>query len=214
MMQVRDAVEEYRYSILQLTRRTQNLNTQRLKEFAAWCDLAGVTMETLKPTDVTEFLETVRVKPHHYTGKTLSTYTVHGYAATIKAFLNWAAKEELIALSIPRRLAMPRIETKVIEVYTDEQIKALLRACEKEKDIALEVRDRAIISVLLDTGIRANELCSLTLDNVFLNPNEAYLKVYGKGSKQFGSVKAEGRYLDRSFLSYQASTILLIEPTF
>ena len=42
MMQVRDAVEEYRYSILQLTKRTQNLNTQRLKEFAAWCDSAAV----------------------------------------------------------------------------------------------------------------------------------------------------------------------------
>lgn len=31
---------------------------------------------------------------------------------------------------------MPRIETKVIEVFTDEQIKALFKACEKEKDSA------------------------------------------------------------------------------
>ena len=183
-MQMREAIEEYRYATLNHARRTQVLVSQRLYEFVSWCEGAGVAqLEAVKPTDVAKFLETVRARRNPQTGKPLSSYTVHGYAATVKAFLNWAAKEELIPVTLPRRLAMPRVETKVIEVFTDDQVKALFRACEKEKDLALEVRDRALISVLVDTGIRAGELCGLTLDGVFLWPEDAHLKVYGKGSK-------------------------------
>src|SRR5260370_6817996 len=61
-------------------------------------------------------------------------------------------------------------------------IRTVLGVSQQELD-TMTKGDRAIISLLLDTGIRASELCSLTLDNVFLNLNEAHLKVYGKWSK-------------------------------
>jgi integrase/recombinase XerC/integrase/recombinase XerD len=56
-----------------------------------------------------------------------------------------------------------------------------------------------ILLLLLDTGIRASELCGLTLDNTHLN--EGYIKVCGKGNKErivpFGATtkKAIMRYL-------------------
>src|SRR5260370_17828520 len=61
-------------------------------------------------------------------------------------------------------------------------IRTVLGVSQQELD-TMTKGDRAIISLLVDTGIRASELCSLTLDNVFLNLNEAHLKVYGKWSK-------------------------------
>lgn len=48
-----------------------------------------------------------------------------------------------------------------------------------EYNQTLTVRDRAIIYVLFDTGIRASELCGLTLDNVYLRADDAYIKVLG-----------------------------------
>lgn len=106
-MQMREAMEEYRYATLDHAPKTQTMRTQRLGEFALWCEKAGVALNTIKPGDVGKFLEEVRTRRNPQTGKPLSSYTVHGYAATVKAFLNWAAKEELIPLSLPRRLAMP-----------------------------------------------------------------------------------------------------------
>jgi integrase/recombinase XerD len=57
-----------------------------------------------------------------------------------------------------------------------------MEVCKKEYNEELVVRDKAILSVLFDTGIRAGELCSLTLENTHFKP-EAYLKIIGKGNK-------------------------------
>jgi integrase/recombinase XerD len=60
----------------------------------------------------------------------------------------------------------------------------MFAACEREYTPELVMRDKAILSLLLDTGIRANELCSLTLDNVHLDTKDCYLMVSGKGFEQ------------------------------
>src|SRR5260370_17961721 len=41
-----------------------------------------------------------------------------------------------------------------------------------------------MLAVLLDTGVRAAELCTLTLGDVTFTPDDAYLLVHGKGRKQ------------------------------
>ena len=45
-------------------------------------------------------------------------------------------------------------------------------------------RDRTILMLLLDTGIRASELCGLTLDAVDLDRHDPYIKVLGKGKEE------------------------------
>lgn len=60
---------------------------------------------------------------------------------------------------------MPRIETKVIEAFTDDQVRALFKACEKERNTTLEVRDHALLSVLLDTGIRVGDGVASTCES-------------------------------------------------
>lgn len=57
-----------------------------------------------------------------------------------------------------------------------DQIERLLRT-------AHSARDKAIIAVLLDTGLRANELCTLTLDHVHFTPEGTWLLVHGKRDK-------------------------------
>jgi len=78
---------------------------------------------------------------------------------------------------------MPKLQEKVIETFSKEQIKAMLAAAEKEYSQTLTARDRAIIYILFDTGVRASELCGLTLDNVYLRADDAYIKVLGEGDK-------------------------------
>ena len=40
-----------------------------------------------------------------------------------------------------------------------------------------------IVAVLVDTGIRADELCTLTIANTHLDARDAYVRVHGKGNK-------------------------------
>ena len=53
---------------------------------------------------------------------------------------------------------------------------------EKIREHCIDVRERAIVEVLLSTGCRAGELVGATLSNLHLS--EGTLKVYGKGQKE------------------------------
>src|SRR5260370_35279204 len=94
-MQMREAIEEYRYAILDHARKTQALVTQRLYEFVSWCEGVGVAqLEVVKPTDVAKFLETARARRNPQTGNPLSSYPVHRYRAEGTCSLNWVAQQE------------------------------------------------------------------------------------------------------------------------
>jgi site-specific recombinase XerD len=82
-----------------------------------------------------------------------------------------------------------------LEAFTDKQIAALFKACENEIDDRLVYRDKAIIALLVDTGIRASELVGLTLENVHLEYYNPFLKVNGKGRKEREDVYMLSRLL-------------------
>jgi site-specific recombinase XerD len=77
---------------------------------------------------------------------------------------------------------MPKRDEKVIPVFSPLEIDSLLRACTGSPILA--ARDKAIVAVLLDTGIRANELSTLTLSRVSFTTTAAHIIVLGKGRKQ------------------------------
>lgn len=197
-MDMQSAVDEYAFAILEKSPHTQRWYLQKLRVFAAWCEEQGVTVEELGPTHVRRFYDFVRTKPNRSLSATkqqMSTYTVHGYAQVVKGFVTFLGREGLISTTtaerIRRNVEMPQVQEKVIEIFTPDQLKRLFAACQFEKTPRLAARDRAILAVLLDTGIRASELCGdpeghlpgLTLDRVFLKPSDAYLRVIGKGNK-------------------------------
>jgi site-specific recombinase XerD len=125
---------------------------------------------------VRRYLDERRTTPSR-TGKPLDSHTLHGHTRAIKTFLNWAAGDGLLDERVPRRIALPKKAEKLLPVLTADQIRRLTLACGDN------LRDRAILAVLLDTGIRASELCGLTLDRVYLAQDDAYLTVLGKGRK-------------------------------
>lgn len=68
-------------------------------------------------------------------------------------------------------------ETPVIKAFTSEEIKAMVNAY--KMPTYLEARNKLIIMVLADTGIRNLELCHLLKSNV----GETTIKIMGKGKK-------------------------------
>jgi site-specific recombinase XerD len=184
-MELYYALDDYRYAILHQTPRTQGWYLEKLSRFVAWCAAQGVqTVDQITAPAIRRFLAAMQERRNAHTGQPISTFTLHGYAQVVKGFLNWCAKEELISEKLPKRIEMPRVEQKVIETFSPDQIKRLFAACATAPTPALLARDRAILSLLLDTGIRASELCHLMLTGVFLTPADAFIRVQGKGRKE------------------------------
>lgn len=209
-MHVSEAVELYRFGILHLSDQTQTWYAGRLKQFASWCAGQKLEVEQLKTVDIRRYINYLQTRESSR-GTRLSTYTVHGHARAVRAFLNWCSQEdglgELVSEKVARRIGMPHLEEKVIETFTDDQIKALFIACDSEYCAKLRWRDRAILSMLLDTGIRADELCGLTLENCTLTPEHSFIKVLGKGNKwrEVGLGKKARQVVHRYIALYRRS---------
>ena len=155
--------------------------TSRLGAFTAWAREHGVTaLEELTAPLIRRYIDERRTTPSK-TGKPLDSFTLHGHVRAIRTLLFWAAAEDLIDEKIPKRVGLPKREQKVLAVLSDEQITRLFRAAQTTDT---PTRDIAVLSLLLDTGCRASELTGLTVEDVNMTPDDAWLLVRGKGRKQ------------------------------
>jgi len=188
-MQVREVVQDYLAAKKSLNPLTHLGYSQKLAVFCDWCEIEQLSLKTLRARNVDAFLEYLLA--NRVARKTnrqhISSYTLQGYARVVKGFLNWCVLdeeyEEIVKPIVVRRIKLPRVEQTIIETFSSEQIDALFQVCAKEETEHLQLRDRAIIALLLDTGIRAAELCSLTLDHIDLSPKDSYIRVHGKRDK-------------------------------
>jgi integrase/recombinase XerD len=99
--------------------------------------------------------------------------TVHAFARGSKAFLRFLHDEDYIQK--PIRVNMPKVGKKQLPILNPQQLKQILEACKTQ-------RDKALILVLIDTGVRSSELCKLTWGDVNLKTGIIRVRA-GKGRK-------------------------------
>lgn len=183
-MRLTAAVQGYRLACEGANRSTDTLDwyRQKLQVFEEFCRKEKLTqVEDITAAHVNTFSIALRKRQWH--GKPLSDYTVHGYIQVVKGFLGWASREELVDERTVRRIGLPHVEQRVIRPFEEHHINLLYGVAETHYNIPCRHRDRAIIALLTDTGIRAAELCSLTLDCCDTG-RQPYIIVMGKGRKQ------------------------------
>lgn len=172
----------------ELSTKSRTWYEQKLTAFIEWVEGHSCGLHEALTRDI-EGLDTTHIREFlgHLRTTGISSQTVHGYARAIKAWANWCIGEGLLPERVTRRLEMPKREQRVIPIFTKRQIDQLFAACERPGDQQypwLAERDKTILMVLLDTGIRASELCDLNLDRVILDRQNPYIVVNGKGKKQ------------------------------
>lgn len=106
-------------------------------------------------------------------GGKLSPFSVNSYLQITNLFLGWAAREGVMARL---RAQQPRLPRRVVEVLSRQEIQLL-------EDTAKTERDKVIVRVLADTGIRIAELLGLTPDDLLQRDREQLVKVTGKGER-------------------------------
>ena len=102
--------------------------------------------------------------------------TINNYVVTLNKFLRWAHTIYPDAIGdysgVLRTVRLPSYEQisddekPKDKYYTHEQIAELLKVPKPYKDSPLKKRDRAIMALYLASGLRASELCQLTIGNL------------------------------------------------
>ncbi|HMC02862.1 MAG TPA: tyrosine-type recombinase/integrase, partial [Cellulomonadaceae bacterium] len=106
--------------------------------------------------------------------------TVRSRQLGLRRFAAWLVDEGEIPADPLLGLKAPKLDAKVIEPLTTDQLKALLKAC-AGSDMR-DRRDEAIIRFMLETGTRAGECAALEVADVDLLGGTAVVR-RGKGGK-------------------------------
>jgi len=111
--------------------------------------------------------------------------TVYHYGKVVKTLLNWAEDEEYLEASPVARLKIQSPHYRNVEPYTDQEVLAFLAVCDADISNAcryLGIRNKAIISLFVATGLRLSELSSIRLSD--FDPRLQQVRVMGKGAKE------------------------------
>ena len=127
-----------------------------------------------------EEVRTVHIKEYilHLQSKGLKATYINTIIKHIRGLFNYAWEEEYINTNIANKVKFLKEITPVIETFNEGEIRAMLDYY-KGKDF-LSIRNKLIVSMLFDTGMRAGELINIKLQD--LNGNS--LLVHGKGQKE------------------------------
>ena len=110
------------------------------------------------------------------TQRKLSPVTVNTYVRAIKSFWSWLAAEGAIKENPLAGVAAPRLPRKLPRIYSEDELRTILDSVRNSP------RNRAIVELLIDSGIRLSELTNLLVEDVDLATGR--IRVFGKGSKE------------------------------
>ena len=105
----------------------------------------------------------------------LSKVTIDNLRRIYSSFFSWLEDEDYITKSPVRRIHKVRTDALVKEVLTDENIEVLRDSCH-------ELRDIAMIDLLLSTGMRVGELVKINREDIDFQERQCV--VFGKGNKE------------------------------
>ena len=202
----------------------QKNNEEILNKFISSKEIEGCSVRTLKyyKDNISKMLDTVNLPINEITTETLRNYlsnyknnstagmvTIDNIRRTLSSFFAWLENEDYIIKSPVRRIHKVKATKKVKETLTDENL-------EKLRDTCSNVRDLAILELLISTGMRIGELTRLNISD--MNFQERSCIVLGKGNAErevYFSAKSKmyiKKYLETRTDNNEALFVSLIKP--
>jgi integrase/recombinase XerD len=140
-------------------------------------------MSAITPVDIRKFMNSLDC---------LSKKSLLNVHIGLSSLWHWATDEELCSDNIMRKVSRPRPEIRAIQPYTHEEVDLLFNAiCYSAKytipgkksfshRLPYYYRTRAILLMLIDNGVRAEELCHIHVKDF----GATTIRVFGKGDKE------------------------------
>lgn len=109
----------------------------------------------------------------------ISRATVSSYVRNIRIFLRWIYIEHELPFD-PAKIKVPRSPKKNVHIYSDSEIRQIFDLVYTAEPW-ITARNRAIVALMLDSGLRQCEVCGLQIGDV--DRERCLMKVTGKGAK-------------------------------
>ena len=152
-----------------------------LRQFIAWCEdcwCMGQEKRSFTPQAVAPSL-LMRYREHLQTTLGLKPSTVNRTLMSLKRYFAWIRKTQLIQSDPASPIKfVPKEATPPRHLSNDEE-EALVDAVNATGTL----RDQTIITLLLHTGLRVQELCTLTRQQLHLGKRNGTLRITGKRRK-------------------------------
>lgn len=149
----------------------QGNSVHTVKAFTADLRLLGAYLPPDRPlgeiatTDLNTFLEWMRSAR----GVPCSPKTLARRITSIKAFFRWLQKNGVILVDPAEKVPQKSVLSPLPEVLTPDEVEAVLKAAEKQRRGAKpDARSDALVTLLLDTGIKKGECIALSPNHVDL----------------------------------------------
>lgn len=151
---------------------TIKVYTDGVRKFLRWCEETNTPAELTK-TAVQGFLADLM-------DEGAQANTAKSRDLALKRYAKWLVNEGELSSDPLLGLKPPGGDQKVVEDLSEEQLKRLIVACQGKT--LMDRRDEAIVRLMAETGLRANE--ALSLQVVDVNLDAGVVTVHrGKGGK-------------------------------
>ena len=108
----------------------------------------------------------------------LSPVYINGILKYMRMFFRYLVEEEYLDINPVAAVKFQKEEKVIIQSFMPEEVERMIKVY--GTDTFLEARNRCIIAMLFDTGIRNFELCSIRCEDIRSNS----ILIHGKGNKQ------------------------------
>lgn len=135
----------------------------------AMCSTVGKSLRRITTEDLRSYLTEYQKR------KNLSRVTADNVRRILSSLFAWLEDEDYILKSPVRRIHKVKTASNIKETYTDESLELMRDGC-------TELRDLAMIDMLLSTGMRVGEMVLLNRDDINFADRECV--VFGKGDKE------------------------------
>ncbi|MCQ2080569.1 MAG: site-specific tyrosine recombinase XerD [Lachnospiraceae bacterium] len=151
----------YLHNVKKMSQNTELSYRRDLKKVVDYLNEQGVSdIKKVTATNLTGYV--MYLEKNNFSAATISRNI-----ASLKAFYHYLLKEGIVDADVAEELKAPKIEKKIPEILSMDEVVRLLEqpSGESSKDI----RDKAMLELLYATGIRVTELITLKTEDVNLN---------------------------------------------
>jgi len=182
--------------------------------------LGDVEVTTINTADLNRFFLYLKVEyqPKRAGGKPgpLTPRSIENAWTAMRSFFNWCERELDLTKRPDKTIRRPQYKKEPIQPFTETEVLAILKACERTRVAktadrraftmkrATAARDVALISILLDTGIRASECSRLDVEDVNIETGEVRVAAWGTGKKSKGRYVYIGKACRKAIWRYLA----------
>lgn len=96
---------------------------------------------------------------------------------SLRSFFKWAGEEEILEENPLRKVRVPRLEKPIPQYLREDELSRFLSVPTLDHPL-----DRAVIFLMVNTGLRRQEVINLDVDDIDLNTNLITVR-HGKGAK-------------------------------